>query len=198
MLRRLFLFIFKLLGWGFQGTFDPKPDKYIVIVAPHTSNWDFPLGILVRSIKKIGSTKFLGKSQLFKFPYGFIFRAMGGYPVERTKDNNLVDAVVEIFKSKENFSISLAPEGTRSKVKRIRTGFYHIAKKAKIPIFLVGFDYGIKKIVIKEPFYPTENTLADFKYIINFFSSIEGKRPELGIDMTLFDSLKSDMESKKL
>lgn len=197
MIRRLFSFIFNSLGWGFNGSFDNMPNKFIIIVAPHTSNWDFPLGILVRTIANITGTKFLGKSQLFRFPFGFIFRAMGGYPVERTKDNNLVDAVVEIFNSKEKFSISLAPEGTRSKVKRIKTGFYHIAKKARIPIYLVGFDYSIKRIIIKEPFYPTENTLADFKYIIQFFSSIKGKRSELGIDMSLFDSLKSDMESKK-
>lgn len=197
MIKRLLSFIFNSLGWGFNGSFDNMPNKFIIIVAPHTSNWDFPLGILVRTIANINGTKFLGKSQLFRFPFGFIFRAMGGYPVERKKYNNLVDAVVEIFNTKDKFSISLAPEGTRSKVKRIKTGFYHIAKKARIPIFLVGFDYGVKKIVIKDPFYPTENTLADFKYIIQFFASIKGKRPELGVEMSLFESFKKEMENKK-
>lgn len=157
MFRKLLLFIFNSLGWKFEGSFHPMPPKFIIIVAPHTSNWDFPLGIMVRSIAQITDTKFLGKSQLFKFPYGFIFRWMGGYPVVRTRDNKMVDAVVDIFNSKEKFSISLAPEGTRSKVKRIKTGFYHIAKKANVPIFLVGFDFSTKRIVIKEPFYTTDN-----------------------------------------
>jgi len=89
--------------------------------------------------------------------------------VERTKDNNLVDAVVNIFDSKEQFSIALAPEGTQSKVTRFKSGFYHISKKANIPIILVGFDFKKKEIVIKEPFFPTTNMLADFKYIIVFF-----------------------------
>lgn len=197
MMRIIFSFIFKSLGWSFQGSFDPKPPKFIIIVAPHTSNWDFPLGIMVRSIMRINQTKFLGKSQLFRFPYGFFFRALGGYPVERTKDNNLVDAVVDIFNSKETFSISLAPEGTRSKVKRIKTGFYHIAKKANIPIYLVGFDYSVKKIVIADPFYSTEDTMTDFEHIIRFFSSIKGKHIHLGVDMTLFDTLKKELESSK-
>lgn len=197
MMRIIFSFIFKSLDWSFQGSFDPKPPKFIIIVAPHTSNWDFPLGIMVRSIMRINQTKFLGKSQLFRFPYGFFFRALGGYPVERTKDNNLVDAVVDIFNSKETFSISLAPEGTRSKVKRIKTGFYHIAKKANIPIYLVGFDYSVKKIVIADPFYSTEDTMTDFEHIIRFFSSIKGKHIHLGVDMTLFDTLKKELESSK-
>jgi len=196
-MRRLLTFIFNSLGWGFHGSFEPMLPKFIIIVAPHTSNWDFPLGIMVRSIAKIGSTKFLGKSQLFKFPFGFIFRAMGGYPVERTKDNNLVDAVVDIFDSKDEFSISLAPEGSRSKVKRFKTGFYHIAKKANVPIYLVGFDFEIKKIIIEKPFYPTDDIIDDFKYIIQFFSSIKGKHVEKGVDMSLFDSFNEGVESKK-
>jgi len=197
MMRQFLTYIFKSFGWSFKGSFEPRPKKFIIIVAPHTSNWDFPLGIMVRSIAKIGNTKFLGKSQLFRFPYGFIFRALGGYPVERTKDNNLVDAVVDIFNSKDEFSISLAPEGTRSRVKRVKTGFYHIAKKANVPIYLVGFDFKVRKIIIEKPFYPTEDIIKDFKYIIEFFSSIKGRHTELGVDMSLFDSFKKDIESEK-
>lgn len=197
MLRSLNCYIFKLLGWKIEGSFERKPLKFLIIMAPHTSNWDFPLGIMVRSILNINQTKFLGKSQLFKFPFGVLFRALGGYPVVRTKDNNLVDAVVDIFNSKRSFSIALAPEGTRSKVKRIKTGFYHIAKKANIPIYLVAFDFVHKRAVIKDPFFPTKNILADFEYIITFFSSIKGKNPELGVEMSLFDDLKKVIESAK-
>lgn len=197
MIRSIFNFIFKLFGWGFKGSFESIPSKYIIIVAPHTSNWDFPIGIFVRSIARIDKTKFLGKSQLFKFPYGFVFKAMGGYPVVRTKDNNLVDTVVKIFNSKDEFSIGLAPEGTRSKVNRLKTGFYHIAKKANIPIVLVGFDYPTKKIVIEQPFYPTSDIVADFKHFIQFFSSIEGKNSVLGVDMSMFESMKNDLIAYK-
>ncbi len=189
-------FLFNLLGWKFRGSFDSLPPKFIIIVGPHTSNWDFPLGILVRSISNINSTKFLGKSQLFKFPHGFIFRWLGGYPVERTKDNNLVDAVVEIFNAKEKFSIALAPEGTRSKTKRFKTGFYHIAKKAEVPIVMVGFDFSTKEIVVKKPFLPTDNILQDFEYILHFMASINGKNPQLGIEMKLLNNLKLELDIK--
>jgi len=194
MIRNLFAFIFKLLGWSLDGSFEPQPPKFIIIVAPHTSNWDFPLGIMVRRIARINRTKFLGKSQLFKFPHGFFFRALGGYPVERTKFNNIVDAVVDIFNRKEQFSIALAPEGTRSKVDRIKTGFYHIAKKANVPIILVGFDFTRKKVVIKEPMYTSDNILNDFKHIIDFFSTIKGKNPELGVDKVLLGKMKTHLE----
>lgn len=196
MLRYIYSFFLKQMGWTFEGSFEPRPPKFIVIVAPHTSNMDFIIGVMARSKLRLTSTKYLGKSQLFKFPHGFIFRALGGYPVDRTKHNNLVDAVVELFNSKETFSIALAPEGTRSKVDRIKSGFYHIAKKANIPIFLVGFDYGRKKIVIKEPLWPGDSALEDFKTIIQFFSTIKGKQPELGVTMELFERMKGQIETQ--
>lgn len=197
MLRYIYQFFLKRMGWTFEGSFEPKPPKFIVIVAPHTSNMDFVIGVMARSTLKLTSTKYLGKSQLFKFPHGFIFRALGGYPVDRTKHNNLVDAVVDLFNSKESFSIAIAPEGTRSKVDRIKTGFYHIAKKAQVPIFLVGFDYQQKKIVIKGPIMPGESVLDDFLMIIQFFSSIQGKVPELGVTMDLFERMKEQIVTQK-
>ncbi len=197
LLFMFYNFLFNRLGWKFRGSFDSLPPKSIIIVGPHTSNWDFPLGILVRTISNIKGTKFLGKSQLFKFPHGFIFRLLGGYPVERTKDNNLVDVVVEIFNAKEKFSIALAPEGTRSKTKRFKTGFYHIAKKAEVPIIMVGFDFSTKEIVVKKPFYPTDNIIKDFEYFLHFMSSIKGKNPQLGVGMELLDNLKLELEIEK-
>ncbi len=182
MFRAFSKFIyFKLMGWTVDGSFDPSVKKHIIILAPHTSNWDFPLGVLSRSILQIGYAKFLGKSALFKWPYGFIFRALGGYPVDRTKTNNLVDAVVEIFNSKEQFAIALAPEGTRSKVGSLKTGFYHIAVKAGIPIYKVGFDYDRKRVVVDFPFYTTGNIGKDMASILSFFRQIKGRNPELGL-----------------
>lgn len=187
MFKRFSAYWLKKNGWSFEGDFEPLPDKFIIIVAPHTATIDFFLGIMARSVLGITSTKFLGKSQLFKFPFGFIFRALGGYPVVRTRDNSLVDSVTEIFNRHEKFSIALAPEGTRSKVTRIKTGFYHIAQKANIPIYPVGFDFGTKTIIIKEPLHPSDNIENDMRELISFYANLQGKIPELGIDLSILE-----------
>ena len=182
MIKALSSFIFhNILRWKIVGSFDASIKKYIIIVVPHTSNWDFIIGVLARSILKIDEAKFLGKSQLFRWPYGFIFRALGGYPVVRTQHNNLVEAAVDIFNSKERFAMALAPEGTRSKVEKLKTGFYHIAVKAKIPIFKVGFDFKKRELVIDKPFYPSGNMEEDMVLIMQFFKTITPKHPHLGV-----------------
>jgi 1-acyl-sn-glycerol-3-phosphate acyltransferase len=170
--------ILTLFGWTIEGNF-PREDvpKNILAVVPHTSNWDFPLGILVRSSIK-SDTRFLGKHTLFKFPYGWIFTMLGGYPVNRSINNNMVEAVASIFKSKEKFSITIAPEGTRKKVNRLRTGFYHIAKAAEVPIILTKFDWGHKRVHFSDPFYPTNDQEKDLAFINQYFSGIEGAVPE--------------------
>lgn len=182
------------MGWKIDGSFKDKPPKLVVIVMPHTSNYDFVIGVMARSILRITDARYLGKSQLFKPPYGWFFRWLGGYPVDRTRDNNLVDAVVRAFNKHDKFMLALAPEGTRSKVDRLKTGFYHIAKKAGIPIVPVAFDYASKKIVIDAPFYPTNNMKEDFRFLIDFYSKHQGKNPENGIDGTLFDKMMNQLE----
>ena len=194
MFKRFSRYWLKKNGWSIDGDWSNLPNKYIIIVAPHTANIDFFLGLMVRSVTGIRSTKFIGKSQLFKWPYGIIFRALGGYPVVRTKANNLVDAVVEIFNSHDKFSIALAPEGTRSKVDRLKTGFYHIARKANIPIYPVAFDFGTKVVVIKEPLTPSDNIENDLRQLIDFYAEIEGKYPELGIDKSILKKTISGQE----
>ena len=192
-MHNLYNIWFKLSGWKFEGSFPDDVQKYIVIVAPHTASIDFIIGIMVRSILRLNHVKYLGKSQLFNPPFGFIFRWLGGTPVERTKYNNLVEAVVAKFNENEKFAIGLAPEGTRKKVTRIKTGFYHVAKQANIPIIMMGLDFGTKTIKIKPPFYPTENTLNDFKQFIEFFSSCTGKVPERGITIDVFENMKKEL-----
>lgn len=188
MLRLIGKLYFKLSGWKFVGSFDNAPDKYVAIVMPHTANFDFILGILARAQLDVGKAKYLGKSQLFRPPFGFIFRWLGGYPVDRSKDNNLVDAVVRIFDEHEKFAVAIAPEGTRSKVKRLKTGFYHIARKAKAAIIAVTFDFKRKEIVIDEPFYATGDIVKDFNYLADFYEGRQGKRPEFGVDRNIFTS----------
>lgn len=194
MFRSICKFYLDKTGWKLVGEIDPGLKKFIVIIAPHTVNYDFIIGVMVRSVMNLSSTKFLGKSQLFKFPYGIVFRKLGGYPVERAKNNNMVETVIDIFNDHDEFSISLAPEGTRKKVDRLKTGFYHIARRAQVPILMVGLDFGTKTIVFREPFYPTNDAVADFTEIIGFFSAFKGKIPEQGIDMAMLDRMRESLE----
>jgi 1-acyl-sn-glycerol-3-phosphate acyltransferase len=191
--RYLYKLWFKLSGWKFNGAFPTDIKSYVVIVGPHTANIDFIVGIMARGILRINHVKYLGKSQLFKPPYGFIFRWLGGTPVERGKYNNLVEAVAAKFKDNKDFAIGLAPEGTRKKVDRIKTGFYHIAKMAGVPIIMVGLDFETKTIKIKDSFYPTNNTLSDFKQIIGFFASCKGIKPERGITNEVYKNMKEKL-----
>ena len=173
MKNKFFKFLLKLTGWNIEGNL-PKKNQYIIIAAPHTSNWDFIIAVMLRGAlnEKIF---FLGKSQLFKFPWGWFFSAMGGKPVDRTKSNNLVDAVVNIFKEDPYFKLALAPEGTRSAVKKWKTGFYYIAKAANVPIIMFTFDFKNKQNKVSEPFYPTDNIEDDFKFMKAFYKDVEGK-----------------------
>lgn len=182
MLRPVYKLILKILGWKIVGSFPSDLKKYVVAVAPHTSNWDFPLGIAVRSVLGMQKSKFLGKSQLFKPPFGWMFRSLGGIPVDRSKSHDLVEQVVQHFNDHEELILALAPEGTRKKVKKLRTGFYFIARKAGVPIIPTGFDFEKREVIIGKPFYPSENIEHDIDEIISFYRKIKGRNPELGID----------------
>ncbi|MFD0861528.1 1-acyl-sn-glycerol-3-phosphate acyltransferase [Sungkyunkwania multivorans] len=166
----------KLLGWKLIGTF-PKVDKCLVIVVPHTHWMDFPIAALVRSIIK-EEINFIGKKSLFRPPFGWYFRWMGGAPVNRSENQNKVQAIAQIFKEREKFRLALAPEGTRKKVDEWRTGFYFIAKEAEVPICMAALDFGKKEVKFSELFYPTDDMEADFKFMHQFYEGVVGKVPE--------------------
>ncbi|WP_142786196.1 1-acyl-sn-glycerol-3-phosphate acyltransferase [Changchengzhania lutea] len=171
---------FKLFGWKVTGNVDASKNsikKAVVIAVPHTSWHDFYIGILLRTVIGI-KINFVGKKELFVFPLGLFFRAMGGAPINRQSNENKVEAIVEIFKSKEEFRMAMAPEGTRKRVEEWRTGFYYIAKEAQVPIIMVAFDFEHKENRISKPFYPTDNKEEDFKIMHNFFKGIKGKVTE--------------------
>ena len=153
----------------------------MVIVAPHTSSWDVIICLAFRKSLRLERFKFLGKRELFKPPFGFFFRWIGGIPVDRFHHTRLVDQVAALFNEKEEFIIGLSPEGTRKKVDRFRTGFYHIAKKAMVPIVMIGLDFGKKQLIFAEPFFAGDNLEADFAIILQFFGPLKGKHPELGL-----------------
>ena len=160
------------MGWKIIGKL---PDRqFILIVAPHTSNWDVVIGVLA-GLAEGARIHFLAKKQLFFFPLGILLRAMGAVPIDRSKKGNMVEQVVSLFQQQKGFKIGLAPEGTRSEVTRWKEGFYHIACQAKIPIVMVGFDYSTKEIRVQEPFWPTNNIQHDFPEIVAFFRTIHGK-----------------------
>ncbi len=180
MMTALSRFIFfRLMGWKLVVPFEQFPDKYVIPVVPHTSNWDFPIGLMLRHLWH-ENIQFVAKDSLFKWPLGGLFRWMGGVPVNRKRSQNFVEAVIEVFRSREKFKLCVAPEGTRSRVKELKTGFYYIAKGAGVPLLLCRFDYGRKQVDVSEPFYPTDDTAADLHYIKQYFSGIVGKNPENG------------------
>ena len=151
MIKKISRWIFEdVWGWSVSGTM-PKLPKYLLVVAPHTSNWDFLVGLLYRAITDDFNPKYVGKKELFVWPIGYLFRALGGYPVERSKNTNFVDTMVSVYNSNEEFITTITPEGTRKYNEKWKTGFYYIAKKANIPIVKIGFDSKRKSLKLMNP-----------------------------------------------
>jgi len=168
--------IFRLIGWKAKGTFN-FPKKCIIIAAPHTSNWDFIIGRFYGYIAEI-NPKYLAKSELFLPILGTLFRLNGAMPVDRNSKNNLVDQIVEKFNISDSFMLGIAPEGTRSRVDKWKTGFYHIAYKSNVPILLLALDFKNKEIGIINSLIPTGDINKDMIFIQSQFKDVEGKIPE--------------------
>ncbi len=181
MFSRISAFILWSLGWKITGHYPSELAKVVVAVAPHTSTWDFPLGVLVNSAGRFNAN-YLGKHTLFQGPFGFLFRWWGGIPVERSKNHNFVAETVKAFQREPRLHLVIAPEGTRKKVEKLKTGFYHIARLAGVPICLCKFDFAHREVFFDpEYFYPTNDEAADLAYIWNYFKTVKGANPELGI-----------------
>lgn len=178
MRKRLYEFIFfKIMGWKLIGTISPEVKKCVLMVMPHTCNFDFFIGLFCRGIINL-EMNFVGKKELFTFPFGYYFKSIGGAPLDRSGGKNNVDATVDVFNSREVFRMAIAPEGTRKKVTQLRTGFYFIAHKAGVPIIPVAFDYGKKEVKIGAPFITTGNYEEDMKIILAHFKGVQGRFPE--------------------
>jgi len=176
MLSRLSLWILKKLGWKVHVEY-PDVKKYVVIAAPHTSNWDFPLGILAAKAVNL-DIYWMGKHALFRWPWGWFFRALGGMPVFREQSLNLSQEMTKLFAGSERLVLALAPEGTRKKTDHWKTGFYYIARAAHVPIVLGYLDHGHKQVGIGGAFYPGNDIEADFNLIRQFYKNKRGKIPE--------------------
>lgn len=175
MFRPLAQLTFRIWGWKVVDHRPQPMGQCIYLVAPHTSNWDFLLGVCARSIGRLKNTKYLGKKELFRWPYGWLFRALGGYPVDRGKAANITEQVVGYFKTIPHFSIGIAPEGTRKQVRSLKSGFWHIARGVNVPLILTSFDYGRKEVTFSEPWWCTADKDKDIAWITNYFQQYVGK-----------------------
>lgn len=167
--------IMRLVGWRVEGKLPDFP-KYLIIGAPHTSNWDFLLflGVIFRLKADV---RYMGKAELFRSPFGWFFYWCGGIPVDRSKSSGLVEQMVEACNQSEKFILTIAPEGTRHGVKEWKRGFYHIAKGAGIPLVMAKVDGKKKAMCVGEVFHLTEDIEADMKAILDTFKGLSGINP---------------------
>lgn len=166
-----------MLGWTLEKNL-PSQKKYILVGAPHTSNWDLPLGLLYMSALGL-RFRWVGKHTIFRGPTGAILKAIGGIPVDRRIRSGFIDQMVRQFEAHENMILAITPEGTRSKTSYWKTGFYYIALHAKVPITLGYLDYKKKKLGIGYSFLPSGNIEKDMETIRVFYEGKTGRRPEL-------------------
>ena len=164
--------------WGWTVNVDqPHPDKFIICLAPHTSNWDFALGQLYSRAEGM-KINFLMKKEWFFWPLGPIFKKMGGIPVYRQKKMSMTDSMAETAKTVDQFKLCITPEGTRKRVEDWKKGFYFIALKAGIPILLYGADYERKLIQCTKTIIPSGDLEKDMREIKLYFKDFKGKKPE--------------------
>lgn len=175
---------FKLQGWKIEGA-PPETRKFVVIAAPHTSNWDFVYFVGAADALNL-DLSFIGKASLFKAPFDQMMRDLGGIPLDRERSKDVVRAMVEEFGRRDTFMLTIAPEGTRGKARQWKTGFYHIAMGAKVPMVLGMMDYQRKVVGLGPAIYPTGDYAADMRRIASFYQSCTPKFPELA---TRFDDL---------
>ncbi len=165
----------RAFGWTLDGG-PPNVKRAVVVAAPHTSSWDFPFTMAVASALGI-RISWMGKHTLFKPPFGSFFRWFGGLPVNRGASHNAVAAAAELIRSNDELFLIVAPEGTRGKTTRWKTGFYYMALEAKVPIVLGYLDYEKKHGGLGELFFPTGDIEADMKQIRAFYANVRGKHP---------------------
>lgn len=168
--------VFRLMGWRIEGQLPPL-DKFVVIGAHHTSNWDFVLFIAAKFILRLNA-RWFGKHSIFRWPFGALMRYWGGIPIRRHLKLNTVEQAIEAFAEHRQFILVLSPEGTRRKVERWKSGFYHIACGAGVPIVPAALDFQHRRIVIGAPFQPTGNEEADLRQLLAFYRPYVPKNPD--------------------
>jgi 1-acyl-sn-glycerol-3-phosphate acyltransferase len=167
--------LFRALGWRFEGEIPNEP-KLVAIVAPHTSNWDFPIGLVAKWALRLKAS-WLGKHTLFRPPFGWIMRRLGGIAVDRQSAHNVVDQMVHVFRARERLVLVIAPEGTRKKVQDWKTGFLHIARGAGVPILLIAFDWRRRVIRLGPTVKARSDVDVQLREIREMYDGVTGKHP---------------------
>lgn len=176
MLKSFARAVLSLFGWQVEARL-PSEKKLVIIGAFHTSNWDFPLGIL--GLWALGlKASWVGKHTLFRGPMGPIFRLMGGIPVDRSVSTGFIKRTADLYRTRDHMALTIAAEGTRSRTEHWKTGFYYIALEAKVPIALGYVDYSRKRLGVGATLYPSGDIRKDFDIIRDFYKDKKGLRPE--------------------
>ncbi|WP_299076979.1 1-acyl-sn-glycerol-3-phosphate acyltransferase [uncultured Paraglaciecola sp.] len=168
--------VLRMLGWRYSGAFPCCP-KMILAIAPHTSNWDFVIGVGVAFNLRL-KISFFGKHSIFIPPFDRLLRHFGGIPIERSSKHGVVDNMAKSMRDADSMILCLAPEGTRSPISPWKTGFLHIAHKANVPVFLVAFDYKKKLIEFGPMHNISDNTQHELNRIYRHFENVPGKYPD--------------------
>jgi 1-acyl-sn-glycerol-3-phosphate acyltransferase len=172
-------------GWDVVGQV-PVGDRFVLVGAPHTSNWDFPFTLAAVYIFRL-KISWLGKDTLFKKPFGGVMRWLGGIPVDRTSEQGVVDKIAGQFSESDRLVLAIGPEGTRKKRDYWKSGFYWIAYTAQVPLLCGYLDYAQKKACLGLSFVPTGDIKKDMDRIREFYEGIQGKHPELTTRIRLVD-----------
>jgi 1-acyl-sn-glycerol-3-phosphate acyltransferase len=167
----------KIIRWRVIGSLPEEQRKYVLIVAPHTSNWDFILFIFTVSVLRLQPSVLI-KSSLFIGPLGWFLRYCGAIPVNRTQANSLVDYITGIYTERDEFVLIITPEGTRSANPNWKRGFHHVATKAEVPILVVSVDSTNRVIAIEGLMEPSDDVAADMLKLKQLFDSKSGLKPK--------------------
>lgn len=174
--QRLARWALALFGWKVEGQLPEEP-RFVLIVGPHTSNTDFYIGVLAKIAIGIGAS-WLGKHTIFVFPVSWILRWFGGEPVDRSTNQGIVETAIERFRTRPQWVLAMAPEGTRRRVEQWKTGFYRIAIGAGVPILPVAFDYSRRVIDLGTLYWPTGDEVVDLRELRSRYKSSMAKHPE--------------------
>jgi len=191
-MKKISLLILKLLGWTLDNQC-PKLDRYVLIGYPHTSNWDFMFGMLAKWAMQM-PLNWVGKHSMFFWPLKSMLIAMGGIPLNRERSTGFIQKNIDLFNEREHFILGLMPEGTRSKTDHWKTGFYHIAHGANVPITLAYMDYKNKIIGIGKTIETSGDLHADFEVIKDFYKDKIGYNPECQSDMVIFSKTENNKD----
>ena len=174
-----------LLGWRVDCAVNPPP-KCIVVGHPHTSSWDFPLFVFTLWILEL-DMRWIGKQSLFQGPFGWLFRSLGGLPVDRSGGKNTVQAVTELFAAHDRLMLGIAPSGTRNSGAHWRSGFYHMARASNVPLVLGSIDFKMRAGRIIGILDASGDMMADMERIREMYAGVEGRNPERQITIRLVD-----------